>query len=99
MIEYFKITEISDTYLSNELFHIIKNSNRLNSPIDYQKFISFIAVLVKGSRLEKLLLIFSIFGKGIPDIENLNIIRRTSGQINEDSDLEDNLFNSKGELL
>jgi len=35
-------------------------------PIDYQKFISFIAILVKGSRFEKLLLIFSIFGKGVP---------------------------------
>ena len=58
--------EVSDTYLTNELFNVIKNSQRLNSPIDYQKFISFIAILTKGSRKEKLMLIFSIIGKGIP---------------------------------
>ena len=39
----------------------------MNSPIDYQKFISFIAILTKGSRIEKMLLLFSMFGKGIPD--------------------------------
>lgn len=30
LIEYFRIMEIQDTYLSNELFNIIKNSQRLN---------------------------------------------------------------------
>ena len=39
----------------------------MNQPIDYRKFICFIAIISKGSRLHKLLLIFSIFGKGIPD--------------------------------
>lgn len=67
MIEYFRLMEISDTYLSNEFFNVIKNSQRLNSPIDYQKFISFTAILVKGTRNEKLALIFAIFGKGVPD--------------------------------
>lgn len=52
--------------MANEIFTIIKNSSKLNSPIDYQKFLGFIAVLVKGSKLEKMILIFSIFGKGIP---------------------------------
>ena len=52
--------------MANEIFTIIKNTSKLNSPIDYQKFLGFIAVLVKGSKLEKMILIFSIFGKGIP---------------------------------
>ena len=67
MIEFFRIMEISDTYLSNELFNLIKNSHKMNQPIDYQKFICFIAIITKGSTTEKLLLLFSIFGKGIPD--------------------------------
>ena len=46
---------------------MIRNSQRLNYPIDYQKFISFIAILVKGTSNEKLALIFSIFGKGISE--------------------------------
>ena len=35
LIEYFRITDIQDTYLSNELFNVIKNSDQLNKPIDY----------------------------------------------------------------
>ena len=35
LIEFFRITELTDTYLSNELFNVIKNSQRLNYPIDY----------------------------------------------------------------
>jgi hypothetical protein len=50
---------------------VIRNSQRLNYPIDYQKFISFIAILVKGTSNEKLALIFSIFGKGISE-EDMN---------------------------
>lgn len=50
---------------------MIRNSQRLNYPIDYQKFISFIAILVKGTSNEKLALIFSIFGKGISE-EDMN---------------------------
>ena len=68
-MEYFCIAEISETYLSNEIFTIIKNSSKLNLPIDYQKFLGFIAVLVKGSKIEKMILIFSIFGKGIPSLD------------------------------
>ena len=67
LIEYFRILDISDSYLTSQLFTVIKNSQRLNQPIDYQKFICFIAIISKGSRIQKLLLIFSIFGKGIPD--------------------------------
>ena len=58
--------------MANEIFTIIKNSSKLNSPIDYQKFLGFIAVLVKGSKLEKMILIFSIFGKGIPCQDDAN---------------------------
>lgn len=65
LIETFHLSEVQDTYLSSELFNIIRNSQRLNQPIDYQKFISFVAVLTKGSQREKLLLIFSVFGKGV----------------------------------
>lgn len=67
LIEYFRILDISDSYLTSQLFAVIKNSQRMNQPIDYRKFICFIAVISKGSRIQKLLLIFSIFGKGIPD--------------------------------
>lgn len=108
LIEYFRLNEVSDTYLSNELFNIIKNSNRLNSPIDYQRFISFIAILVKGSRYEKLLLIFSIFGKGIPYEKSGN--NGTRGRMGEDSSVFEsesmlsdtkrkNMFNDNGSLI
>ena len=50
LIEFFRIMEISDTYLTNQLFTVIKNSSRLNNPIDYQKFISFIAIISKGTK-------------------------------------------------
>ena len=46
--------EINDTYLTNELFFMIKNSSTLNSPVDYKKFINFVSVIAKGSRQEKL---------------------------------------------
>lgn len=110
LIEYFRLNEVSDTYLSNELFNIIKNSSRLNSPIDYQRFISFIAILVKGSRYEKLLLIFSIFGKGIPYDKSGNSGQR--GRIGDESSVFDsesylsgtgaktkNLLNDNGSLI
>ena len=80
--------EISDTYLSNELFNIIKNSNKLNMPIGYQKFIGFIAVLVKGSRFEKLLLLFAIFGKGIPLDNNGKDGHNTTKRMDESSAYE-----------
>jgi hypothetical protein len=112
LIEFFKITEISDTYLSNELFNIIKNSNKLNLPIDYQKFISFIAILVKGSRFEKLLLIFSIFGKGVPLGEaarngSQGLLRDESSVYESDNDSDElikkkmgnKMFNSRGSLI
>lgn len=46
--------EIGDTYLTNELFYMIKNSSSLNSPVDYNKFINFVSVIAKGSRQEKM---------------------------------------------
>ena len=45
----------------------MKNSDRLNQPIDWSKFIIFVAILAKGNVHEKLLNIFSIFGKGVPE--------------------------------
>ena len=83
--------EISDSYLANQLITVIKNSQKLNQPIEYQKFITFIAVLSKGSREEKLLLIFSIFGKGIPD--KLNMRNNQSDVYRNDSDvMESNAY-------
>ena len=55
--------EISDTYLTNELFFMIKNSSSLNSPVDYNKFINFVSIIAKGSKQEKLHLLFSFFDK------------------------------------
>ena len=46
--------EIQDTYLSNEIFFMIKNSSKLNSPVDYSKFINFVSIVAKGSSEEKL---------------------------------------------
>lgn len=51
LIEYFHILEVSDSYLTNQLYAVIKNSQRMNQPIDYRKFICFIAVISKGSRI------------------------------------------------
>jgi Ca2+-binding EF-hand superfamily protein len=50
LLEYFRLMEINDTYLTNELFFMIKNSSTLNSPVDYKKFINFVSVIAKGSR-------------------------------------------------
>lgn len=55
--------EINDTYLTNELFFMIKNSSTLNSPVDYKKFINFVSIIAKGSRQEKLQLLFFFFDK------------------------------------
>lgn len=57
------MTEISETFLTDQLFYIIKNSPELNSPIDWQKFISFISILIKGTREEKLKLFFLFFDR------------------------------------
>ena len=63
LLEYFRLMEINDTYLTNELFFMIKNSSALNSPVDYKKFINFVSVIAKGSRQEKLQLLFFFFDK------------------------------------
>ena len=62
-MEYFKLMEINDTYLTNELFYMIKNSNLQNSPVDYNKFINFVSIIAKGSKQEKLQLLFYFFDK------------------------------------
>lgn len=99
--------DIADTYLCNEMFNIIKNSQRLNHPIDYQKFISFIAVLSKGSRIEKLLLIFSIFGKGVSpgllkSIKKQLKNHESEASVNDDTGSQgsagNQMFNVQGEL-
>jgi len=46
--------EIQDTYLSDEVFFMIKNSSAANTPIDYGKFINFVSIVAKGTREEKL---------------------------------------------
>jgi hypothetical protein len=66
LVEFFTLGQLHNTYLERALYQIIKNSGKLNLPIDYQKFISFMAILHHGTRLERLLLIFGIFGRGIP---------------------------------
>eukprot|EP00347_Sterkiella_histriomuscorum_P005095 403357915 len=63
LLEYFKLMEINDTYLTNELFFMIKNSSSLNSPVDYNKFINFVSLISKGTKQEKLQLLFSFFDK------------------------------------
>jgi Ca2+-binding EF-hand superfamily protein len=50
LLEYFRLMEINDTYLTNELFFMIKNSSTLNSPVDYKKFINFVSIIAKGTR-------------------------------------------------
>ena len=50
LLEYFRLIEINDTYLTNELFYMIKNSSALNSPVDYNKFINFVSLISKGTK-------------------------------------------------
>lgn len=57
--------EIQDTYLSDEVFFMIKNSSILNSPIDYSKFINFVSIVAKGSREDKMQLLYTFFDKSI----------------------------------
>ncbi len=44
---------------------MIKNSQAANSPIDYGKFINFVSIVAKGSREEKLSLLFTFFDKSV----------------------------------
>ena len=57
--------EIQETYLANEMFFMIKNSSKLNSPIDYCKFINFVSIVSKGSEEEKLQLLYAFFDRGV----------------------------------
>ena len=68
LLEYFRLIEIQDTYLANEIFFMIKNSSKLNSPIDYTKFINFVSIVAKGSSEEKLQLLYTFFDKS-PDMK------------------------------
>ena len=54
LLEYFRLMEINDTYLTNELFYMIKNSSSMSSPIDYPKFINFVSIMSKGTQYEKM---------------------------------------------
>lgn len=63
LLEYFRLVEINETYMANEVFFTIKNSTVINTPIDYSKFILFVAIISKGSREEKLQLLFTFFDK------------------------------------
>ena len=65
LLEYFRLTDVSETYLSNEIFFMIKNSSVINSPIDYSKFITFDSTVAKGSREEKLSLLYTFFDKSV----------------------------------
>jgi Ca2+-binding EF-hand superfamily protein len=65
-MEYFRLTEINETYLTNELFMLIKNSAQINTPIDWKKFISFMAIAAKGTRMERLSMIYGLIDKS-PD--------------------------------
>lgn len=65
LLEYFRMVEIQDTYLSDEVFFMIKNSSAANTPIDYGKFISFVSIVAKGSREEKLQLLYTFFDKSV----------------------------------
>lgn len=65
LLEYFRLTDVSETYLSNEIFFMIKNSSVINSPIDYSKFITFVSTVAKGNREEKLSLLYTFFDKSV----------------------------------
>ncbi|CAI2379664.1 unnamed protein product [Moneuplotes crassus] len=63
LFKFLRITDISETFLTDQLFYVMKNSPELNSPIDWQKFISFLSIFLKGSEEEKLKLIFLFFDR------------------------------------
>jgi Ca2+-binding EF-hand superfamily protein len=44
---------------------MIKNSSIISSPIDFEKFFNFIAIISKGTKEEKLQLIYTFFDKGL----------------------------------
>lgn len=44
---------------------MIKNSSAANTPIDYGKFINFVSIVAKGTREEKLQLLFTFFDKSV----------------------------------
>ena len=44
---------------------MIKNSTILNSPIDSTKFLIFVSIMAKGSREEKLQLLYTFFDKSV----------------------------------
>ena len=57
--------ELESTYLANEIFEMIKNSNMgTHSPIDREKFLNFVAIISKGTEDEKLELLYTFFDKG-----------------------------------
>jgi hypothetical protein len=58
--------ELENTYLANEIFEMIKNSGiDTQRPIDKEKFLSFVSIIAKGSKEEKLQLLFTFFDKGL----------------------------------
>jgi Ca2+-binding EF-hand superfamily protein len=56
--------ELQDTYLANEIFEMIKIGGT-HSPINFEKFLNFVSIISKGSREEKLHLLYMFFDKGI----------------------------------
>jgi Ca2+-binding EF-hand superfamily protein len=65
LLEYFKMVEIQDTYLSDEVFFMIKNSSQANTPVTYSKFINFVSVVARGTPEEKLQLLYTFFDKSV----------------------------------
>ena len=44
---------------------MIKNSSLANSPIDFDKFLNFVSIVSKGTKDEKLQLLYTFFDKGL----------------------------------
>jgi len=65
LFEYFRMMELQDTYIANEVFLMIKNSSLANSPIDFDKFLNFVSIVSKGTKDEKLQLLYTFFDKGL----------------------------------
>ena len=65
LFEYFRMMELEDSYLANEIFEMIKKCTLgTHSPIDREKFLNFVSIISKGYPEEKLQLLYTFFDKG-----------------------------------
>jgi Ca2+-binding EF-hand superfamily protein len=62
LLEYFNLLDFKDTPLASGMLYLLKNTNdSQNGLVTWDKFISFVTILSKGTKEERLQLIFKLF--------------------------------------